>query len=400
MHAERYFKPSRESKIPSPLSQQRILYECERAYSRCVWLLRDDFDSRAAFDDAVRRLDMTSSPGWPYQREATTNGQWLKWNGVECDGFQLDSLWHDVQLVLTDQWEHIVRVFIKQEPHKKRKVAENRWRLIMASSLCVQVAWHMLFSALNDIEIDKAYYIPSQQGIVLVGGGWRQFHQSWTHLGTIHGMDKSAWDWTAPYWALKLDLQLRYRLGRGPRMKEWLGKAELLYRHMFEEPVLMTSAGYCFRQVVPGIMKSGCVNTISTNSHCQVFIHMAVCFETGLPIHPLPRVCGDDTLHHSRHVQDLEPYRLYGMQLKSISDTVEFVGHEFHSSGPRPMYLLKHLKKLLYVPEENLEQYLDSMARMYVHTDYFDMWEAIARRLGFVFPLSRHAYLHWYDVKD
>lgn len=343
---------------------------------------------------------MQSSPGYPYQREATTNGQWLKWNGVNCDAMQLERLWFDVCQVFDDTWDHVLRVFVKQEPHKKRKVQENRWRLIMASSLPVQVAWQMVFGGLNDLEIDQSYYIPSQQGIVLVGGGWKKYKDSWVEQGLTCGLDKSAWDWTAPIWALRLDLELRYRLGRGRGLDKWREAASLLYHRMFDDVKLILSDGSMFRQTVPGIMKSGCVNTISTNSHCQVFVHIVVALDQGLPVYPLPACVGDDTLQSEIHTQDLNAYRRYGVVVKSATDTVEFVGHEFRDSGPHPMYIQKHFKKLCYVEEENLAAYLDSMARMYCHTEWFAFWERMAEILGFNLPLSRQAYLYWYDHTD
>lgn len=400
VHAENYFRPSATSYVPSIETQEIILYECEKAYQDCVWKLPDDFDTYESFERSLHRLDMTSSPGFPYQKEAPTIGKWLKWNGVCADPIQQQRLWFDVKAVMAGEYRAITRVFIKQEPHKKAKVESGRWRLIMASPLSVQIVWQMLFGIHNDREIEKSYYIPSQQGIKMVGGGWKQYLRSWQSLGLTCGVDKSSWDWTAPYWAIKLDLQLRYRLMRGTRKQDWLELAGLMYRWMFEETTIMTSSGLLFRQVVPGVMKSGCVNTISTNGHCQVFAHMAVCIGAGVDMYPLPRTCGDDTIHHEKHLSFLSDYARYGIIVKDCSETTEFVGHTFRDSGPEPLYLKKHLKKFAYISEEVLSDYLDSMARMYVHTDLFSFWEYMADVLGHPLPLSRSAYLHWYDHSD
>nr|WKV33698.1 MAG: RNA-dependent RNA polymerase [Riboviria sp.] len=314
---------------------------------------------------------MTSSPGLPYCREATTNRDWLEWNGVSCSNFKLDRLWHDVQSVLAGRWEHLIRVFVKQEPHKKAKVVEKRWRLIMASSLSVQLVWHMLFSYQNDLEIKNAYHIPSQQGVVLVNGGWKRYRQQWLAKGLTCGLDKSAWDWTCASWLLDADLEFRFRSGSGRRMIEWRQLAREMYDRMFVDPVLVLSNGTMWRQVVPGVMKSGCVNTISTNSHCQVFVHFLTCFEQGISPFPVCVACGDDTLQAAEHCADISVYHKFGVKVKSASDDMEFVGHEITSHGPHPLYMAKHVKKLRYVSEEILPQYFDAMARMYVHTRYF-----------------------------
>lgn len=344
---------------------------------------------------------MSSSPGYPYQKEATTNGQWLGYNGIEFDPIKLQRLWHDVKLVFADQLDYVLRVFIKQEPHKMSKVDEKRWRLIMAAPLAVQVAWHMLFDHQNDLEIKQTYYIPSQQGLVLPRGGWKYFTRLWSNQGLTAGLDKSAWDWTAPAWALSMDLDFRCRMGRGDRIADWLKIAKILYRGMFDHPTLMLSDGTLYRQLYPGIMKSGCVNTISTNSHCQVFVHLAVCLSMNVDPNPLPVACGDDTLQHPRHTHSLDQYARFGVIIKSVSDTAEFMGHTFSMYGPLPLYWKKHLKKLHYIPDADLAQYLDSMARMYVHDEScFNWWELIARKLAVPLPLSRQSYLRWYDFRD
>lgn len=362
-----------------------------------MWVLPDDFLSRDRFEEAVKRLEMNSSPGYPYIREQPSNRLWLKFNGIFCCPIQLNRLWYDVQSVFADQWEHVIRVFIKQEPHKIQKVENKRWRLIMASSLPVQIAWHMLFSFQNDLEIVEAYNIPSQHGIVLNGGSWKMFYRSWVDRGLSCGLDKSAWDWTAPHWLINAELELRFRLGRGRLIGKWHELSLMLYRHMFDEAILMTSDGTLYKQIVPGIVKSGCVNTISLNGHGQALAHAVVCITDGIPLQPFPVSCGDDTIQHAMHVQDLDTYKKFGILVKSVSDNIEFVGHEFGKNGPRPSYLFKHLKKMHYVAEEDLGQYLDSMARMYVHTEYFEMWEVLARKAGLPLPLSKSAYLHWYD---
>lgn len=399
VHSHKFFKPSSRAKVPSDEYKQRMLYDMELAYRESRWVLPDDFLEYGRFLDAVRSLDMTSSPGIPYMREATSNGEWLKWNGFEADHFQLARLWHDVKLVFDGKAGPLyLRTFIKQEPHKISKVMEKRWRLIQASPLAEQVCWSMLFKYHNDREIAKSYFIPSQHGIKLVGGGWKRYRSQWQTLGLEYGLDKSAWDWTMPYWAICLDLEFRRRMGVGSQLGQWHKLATMLYDRMFKDAILVTSDGSMWRQTVPGVMKSGCFNTISTNGHGQSMIHCCVCYDEGLAVEPMCKSCGDDTLSAARHVHNISAYTKYGVIVKSASESLEFVGHEFTSSGPHPLYMAKHLKKIQYVTEENIAQYLDSMARMYIHTRYFDLWASVAHASGYDLPLSRDAYLYWYDV--
>lgn len=373
----------------------------ERAYAKARWELPDDYLTYQGFERAVRTLDMTSSPGIPYMREATTNGDWLKWNGFEACPLQMKRLWFDVQQVLEGEaGPLLIRTFIKQEPHKNSKIEEKRWRLIMASPLCEQVAWVMLFMYHNNKEIDNAYFIPSQHGIKLTGGNWKRYRAQWNSLGLEFGLDKSAWDWTMPYWAIKAELEFRRRMGRGQHLGQWTELASMLYDRMFQNPILVTSEGHMYRQIVPGVMKSGCYNTISINGHGQSMIHCIVCYDLGIGVEPMCRSCGDDTLSARKHVTDVKAYAKYGVKIKSASEALEFVGHEFTESGPHPMYMVKHMKKVQYIQEKDAAQYFDSMARMYIHTRYYWFWESLAARCGYALPLSREAYLHWYDFED
>lgn len=351
--------------------------------------------------EAVKNLEWKSSPGWPYMKEAPTIGDWLDFNGVHCDELKLQRLWYDVGKVLEDSFETVLRAFIKQEPHKVTKLVEGRERLIMSTPLPVQVVWVMMFSSLNNLESDKVWQIPGKQGMTLYGGAWKLYHRNWVRRGLTYGLDKSGWDWTAPHWSLKLDLELRRRLGRGSRISEWYEIASRLYRNVFENPLIVFSNGLVLRQVVPGIMKSGLYNTISTNGHCQLFVHIAVCLRAGISIYPLPDTLGDDTLQHERHTHDLDLYRDFGVQIKAVSETIEFAGHNFTEFGPIPNYFMKHLVKARTVPDDGLVEYLDSMARMYVHErEIFDFWDQLAHRLGHSLPLSYESYKHWYDISE
>lgn len=258
----------------------------EKAYRPCVWDLPDDFCSYEAFYRCLENLDRSSSPGYPYMRESPTIGEWLGWNGVWYDPIKIERLWFDVQQVLARDYDMYLRCFIKSEPHKIEKVKENRWRLIMASPLCVQMVWHMMFSYQNDLEIREAYNIPSQQGFVPVNGGWQQYLAQWKQKGYDTGLDKKAWDWNAPGWLIFMELEFRFRMGRGAKMDLWYEIARWLYHCMFVNPKIILSSGLVIQQLFAGIVKSGCVNTISLNSHCQVLVHIGVCIRTRVCIYP------------------------------------------------------------------------------------------------------------------
>lgn len=383
-----------------------LLNEMERAYDAAHWSLPPDFLGYDNYRRVLKRLEFKSSPGYPWSWYKPTIGELLGWDGVSFDETMVASMWFEVQAVIEnrcdDDYGFILRGFIKQEPHSTKKINEGRFRMIMASPIQYQIVWHMLFDFQNDLEIEKAYHIPSQQGMALPGGRWKIFLAQWRAKGYDTGLDKTAWDWTAPAVLLRLDLHFRRRMCLSQNTDEWFTLASRMYTLMFAQSKIVLSDGTLYQQQRPGIMKSGCVNTISTNSHLQVMIHLLACKEMGVNYYPLPSCCGDDTLQKKSQVINFSAYEKYGAIVKSASDGLEFVGHKFDLKGPIPLYNGKHLAKALTVPSEILPEYLDSMARMYAHDHVmFDFWVCLAEALGMRDAIrSKASYAYWYDYED
>lgn len=400
---EHFGKQAVQAHKPTAEEQERILNIMEDAYAPTTWNIPFDLFTKDHFMRCLKGLDNQSSPGWPYKREAPTIGQWLGFNGVWYDPVRIEELWFDTKLVIMGRFEHVMYAFIKPEPHKKAKVDLGRWRLIIASALPVQMAWRMCFQEHNDREIDYSYFIPSQQGITLFGGAWKQYLRQWKAAGYDTGLDKSAFDFTAAGWALKLDLEYRRRMSRGSQdlTDEWYQVASRLYYDMFRTSKILMPEGYVWEQQFWGYMKSGCVNTISTNSHLQIMYHILACWEQNVSVHPLPVACGDDTLQRLDQATDLKAYSKYGLVVKSASDELEFVGHEFTDEGPMPLYSEKHICALIHCKEEVIPEYVEAMCRMYVHgtPEMVSFWHYLARKLR-VSVRSPEYYRTWYDWAD
>lgn len=384
---------------PSEEWKEDILYEMEDRYRSCVIQVGDIVNYKN-FMKAVSGLDNTSSPGYPFMYESPTIGEWLGFNGVTYDNIQIAKLWYMVRdLVEMETYDDCLwRCFIKQEPHKPHKIKSKRYRLIMCPPLHLQVLWQLVFAEQNAKQIDQAFHIPSQQGLSLPYGRWKLFNDQWTQKGLSSGTDATAWDWNFPGWMILLDLEFRKRLIRG-NVDEWYSLASKLYKNAFKDCKIIFSDGTVMQQLYWGVMKSGCVNTISSNSHGGGFYHCLYCFEENIPLEPFPIAVGDDSLKHPEHCKNIHIYEKYGMLVKSVSDTKEFVGHEFHDSGPRPMYMLKHIYNLLYQKDDLVEQVLDAYLRLNANFDYgYDFWRSIARELDLDVALpSRNYYKNWYN---
>nr|UGO57195.1 MAG: hypothetical protein 1 [Riboviria sp.] len=374
----------------------------EQEYRGCAVDI-DEFDSYANFDKCLRSLDFRASPGYPFMCEKPTIGEWLGFDGLKFNETQVARLYLMVcDLMIGDNIDCLWKVFIKQEPHKQHKMLQERYRLIMCPPLHVQVLWQMVFSKQNSAEIDQAYQIPSQQGMMLPFGNWQVFYSQWKSQGTLCGTDATAWDWNLPGWLLRLDLKFRERQVRGLRTDLWAEQADKLYRNAFRDCKLLFSDGTVYEQQHWGIMKSGCVNTISTNSHGGVIYHILYCLDTGASFYPFPKCLGDDKLVAPEHTLHLDVYEKYGNLIKSVSDTCEFGGHEFTDSGPRPMYIAKHIYNFLYVSPDTLEETLDAYLRMNaLCDDGWEFWSFIVSGLGLSSKvLSRRYYQAWYNNPD
>ncbi|APG75779.1 hypothetical protein 2 [Hubei sobemo-like virus 45] len=388
-----------QAMIPEDDLREKVLSVMEDWYKPCRWVLPDDWFSFERFRLVLNRLDRSSSPGYPYCGYKPTIGEWLGFDGFVYDPIQVQLLWLDVQRVRDGESDLVQRVFIKREPHKKSKAAEGRWRLIMAFPLDHQVFWHMLFDYQNDLEISHATSIPSQQGIWLHGGAWRGHIQRWKQFGYNVGLDKSAWDWTYPSWLLDWDLQFRYRMGHGSKMEEWMNLASREWKLAFGVGAkFITTQGWLLEQQVPGVMKSGAVVTIASNSHAQAMLHVLVCLDEGVDYEPFPACCGDDTLQRLDQAS-VEGYAKYGVVVKSASEGLEFMGHDFLDTGPAPLYLEKHFSRFLHLEEEIVPDFIESMARLYVKTPYYWLWEHISVAMGCIVP-SKFALERWYDHSD
>lgn len=403
-----YYRRSRETNLVLTWEeQQRALAIAETAYRAAKYDLPADFLSKDHFLRVVRDLDFTSSPGIPYCYEAATIKDFLGWDGLDFNYYSLERLWYDVQRFIAGDAEVLYRVFVKDEPHKIQKALQERWRLIICPPLFEQVVWAMCFGPGNDREIETCGQTPSYQGMKLCAGHWKRHVDAFNQSGLDAGQDKTAWDWTAHIELIRLELELRERLitSEPGQVQRWRTLAERCYQGAFEHPRLVLSDGRVFEQLEPGIMKSGCVNTISTNSHCQVLLHILAACRSGITPYPLPVAVGDDTLVNSRTSPSIAALAQFGAIVKDLTVSRSFVGHLFplttRGQGPVPEYNVKHLYRFLQIEELDVEDFLESMRRLYIHADeWFALWSTVLRRRCYRSPWSYHYLKYWYDYED
>jgi len=385
----------RSTLAPSDYEIEAVLYCLEQYYSG-MDTLPDDWDSFPRFQALLRELDFSSSPGWPYMREAPTIGAWLGWDGVDkMDPVQVDRLWFDVQRVMLGDYKHIFRVFVKDEPHKIAKAQASKWRLIIAASLPVQMAWRMCFSHQNKWLNDHPYETPSAHGLVFCYGGWRRFMAHVNTLGLRVSRDISAWDVNAPGWVMRTVRDLRLRFSHYPDHR-WRDVATRLYRDAYDQPRLLFSHGFVLQQQYSGFVKSGLFNTISDNSIAMVAMHVAASLRLGRSPCPI-WATGDDVLQAVISDAYIDKLEELGCRVKEWEQAPVFMGTRFEQNGPLPMYLEKHLVKFVTSETKIWPELLDAYGRLYCHSDWhFELWRQVASHSG-VTLRSQSYYRFWYD---
>lgn len=337
----------------------------------------EDWDSYENFEKQLAGLDNTSSPGWPYMKTATTIGSWL-----QNDSFGRPSeerkqiLWHDVRKVMAGDYQHLFRVFVKDEPHKRKKILAKKWRLIIASSLPVQMVWRMAFDHQNKWLNDHPYETPSAHGLVFPHGGWRRFKTMLQSLKLQYSRDISAWDVNAPGFLLKFVRDFRKNCG-GPA--SWLRIVDLLYHDAFFSAKLLFSNGFVLKQMYAGFMKSGLFNTISDNSLCMVASHFLAARMARMPVGKI-KATGDDVLQQYLTALYIKCLESMGFVVKEVTKAPIFMGTDF-TDRPKPVYFEKHIVNLA-CSQADLADVLDSYVRLYCYSEHLDFWHEVANELG------------------
>lgn len=345
-------------------------------------------------------LDMSSSPGWPLCKEASTIGQWLGNNPAKFDPYRVNQLWNMVQQVLEGTYFHAFKVFIKMEPHKIAKANQGRWRLIMMSSLPVQVAWHMAIRHLERKIVSQTGHHPLRHGMCYYGGGWQRFHEENIQKSRIWAADKSGWDWNSPGWVYEACYRLRVALTFDSN-ERWEKVLRLLYDDAYVHSKFVLPSGKIVEQLVPGLMKSGLVSTITDNGISQVAEDVLACKRLGMPDSHLVST-GDDTLQRKPLNEQayVSALSATGCVLKEFSENEEFMGFDIRRTGYYPKYTGKHLKNLLYQEDQYVSDSIDGYLRIYVFDEEMSEFFRIVGGLLGVEMKSRGYYRYFANNPD
>nr|UXX19097.1 RNA-dependent RNA polymerase [Jilin luteo-like virus 2] len=363
------------SNPPTQDEEAQVLARAEDLFS--AWHFRQRLEEADTFDRCVDGLDMDSVPGYcELARLGSTNGQALKWNGVECDPERLRYFRGLVeqrigQLERGDEAADDIKLFIKQEPHKIAKLTEGRYRLISAVSVVDSMVDRMLFSEMHDLALASACLTPSAVGWSPIRGGYRLVRARFP--GRVLCADKSCWDWTVSGWMVDMAKELFKRLCLNPT-ERWCSLVDARFDMLFKKAVFRVSDGSRYPQLDEGLMKSGCYLTILMNTVLQSIVHLVASARSGEEPGDLLAM-GDDTIQSVPRDLDayLEALKGLGVLVKpKVLDYVEFAGFEFTEHRCVPAYEDKHRFQLEHLDEEFAVDTLTAYQLLYAHHPMLD----------------------------
>lgn len=343
------------------------------------------------FERALRDLEPNSTLGCTsLKRYGTTVREFLKGSaekGFETyDPERVEILKTAVRIRLTDpEGADPIRVFVKQEPHKVKKLEEGRFRLISAVSLVDTMADRLMFGWLTRRVNDTIGKTPCMIGWSPVNGGTRLLEAIFRKKIT-RGLDMTAWDWTVPDWmfaALK-DILLYLAVNQPPGYEDWVNRR---WKALFRDAVFVFGDNSCTRQPGWGIMKSGCYLTIVLNSVAQMYLHNLASIALRLPELAYVVLGDDKTIEDFERFAEYEQYikRLgFGLKDSLPSEDLHFAGFVSRGIRSRPEYIDKHVFSVKNGPKMTLAERISSYMLLYVHERPFYDW--LGRLLGKIDP--------------
>nr|WBR18978.1 P1-P2 fusion protein [Cowpea polerovirus 1] len=371
LQAGRWRSRAAGTEIPSSQARERVINRTVQAYQAvrtpCPIILSTGklewSTFRIGMEEAIRSLELDAGVGVPYislkrptHRGMIEDPQMLPViTRLVFDRLQkmLETRFEEmtpVELVQNGLCDPI-RLFVKGEPHKKAKLEEGRYRLIMSVSLVDQLVARLLFQDQNKREIELWRACPSKPGFGLstdsqvqefvevlarqVGVSQEEVITNWESY--LVPTDCSGFDWSVQDWMLQDEMEVRNRLTLNNN--DALRRLRSGWLKCLSNSVLCLSDGTLLSQDYPGIQKSGSYNTSSSNSRIRVMCALHTGASWCLAM-------GDDALESVDG--DLSKYSELGLKVE-VGKQLEFCSHIFETpTRAIPVNANKMLYKLIF----------------------------------------------------
>lgn len=330
-----------------------ILPDYLRKYDRSIW-----FNKIEEFKSYIKR---EASPGVPFNLIGNTNGKVLEFMGDDFNNLVLDRIelrlhyFDEIRDMSREQRIEIgicdpIRVFVKDEPHKRSKLSEGRVRLIMSVSLADKMIEMLLHRELHKLEIANWYKIPSKPGIGFTRPMNDMVFEDIISRPNMGYADIGGWDWSCKLWLMEACAEGEIDLCVNPS-EDW----EKLIRL---EPIIESESIYQFSDgllVYPkfkGIVNSGKYKTSRGNSWMRVFLATMIGADYVV-------AAGDDTVETM--VDDAkQKYLDFGWVLKDyqkVEEGFEFCSRWYQRGKSFPLNADKMLMNLCHTNPRDWVEY-------------------------------------------
>lgn len=347
----------------------------------------DEIALRKRICEVIGFVKRDASPGVPYAFVASTNGKLLdtyKELIIDCviDRIRLRNQYSLSQLNDMTPEELVqkglvdpVRVFVKSEPHKIKKLNEGRVRLIHSVSIVDKIIEMVLIRDLTKLEINNWYRIPSKPGIGFTTEDNDLVYEDVISNKPMCASDVEGWDWNVEKWQIVDDAEMVIKLCNNPS-KIW--EHQVRIGALIEcKSVYQFSDGLMVKNLFEGIVNSGKYKTSSGNSRMRTKLAKLVGADKTI-------AAGDDAVES--FVKDaIEKYKRFGFKIKAydlVEDSFEFCSRIYSSKGSWPINVGKMVMNLIHNTPRNLFEF-----RMYMmgfendlgsHPDFENIMQAVA----------------------
>lgn len=246
-----------------------------------------------------------------------------------------------IQLV-AEGYVDIVKLFIKDEPHKKDKILNKRFRLIFSRSLIDEIVERVLFSELFDYFNARWTVLSPSQGIGFTDDMSIDFvariSDILEKLRELESDDISGWDFSVTYQLLSELAEIYVSLMRAD------DKCANVIRNVIlcvARKVMCTSDGKLYIFLQDGVMSSGCYMTGNGNSIIRSFLATCVSIIHGAkPEQIFSKTMGDDCIEDRvGGIERSGTYLRFGFRvtdtaiINAESDGFSFCSHWFDLSS-------------------------------------------------------------------
>jgi len=321
-----------------------------------------DLDSVSeVIDEFKGYIKGDSTPGVPYAITANRNDKLFEILGSRFNDLVIERMSRRLYYSLDDirkmsRRELVennlmdpVRVFVKSEPHKVKKLQEGRVRLIMSVSILDKFIEMLLCRHLYKLEIRNWFAIPSKPGIGFTDEDVELVYDDVMSSLPMSATDISGWDWSVDYWQILDEAEGVIKLCTNSR--EW-------WEHLLRATAIIECKSiYQFSDgtlVVPtfdGLVNSGKFKTSRGNSFMRKRLSDLVGARKCI-------AAGDDTVESTVKLA-VEKYRRFGFEIKEYVDVIdefEFCSRVYKHGQSWPVNYQKIVMNLLHnIPKTPLE---------------------------------------------